>query len=139
MNCIDCNKPTKRNRKLCAGCRWKRTYFDGKYWQVLKRDNHTCQECKTKHQEINKLNVHHKDGDHTNNELKNLETLCIKCHTHKRIFECPDCHRSIHANSASQKRCTECSRIRNNQLNLKRKAQFYQKRNIPWFTKYLTE
>lgn len=29
-----------------------------------------------------KLHLHHKDGDHSNNELENLELLCPNCHSY---------------------------------------------------------
>ena len=50
---------------------------------VLKRDDYTCQECGftcATHQE-----VHHIDGDHNNNEMSNLETLCPYCHGTQHI------------------------------------------------------
>ena len=35
-----------------------------------------------------KLHVHHKDGNHNNNDLKNLMWVCVKCHNtkaHRRL------------------------------------------------------
>lgn len=50
---------------------------------VLKRNNYTCQECGfvcSSHQE-----VHHINGDHNDNRLENLETLCTYCHGTQHI------------------------------------------------------
>lgn len=54
--------------------------------KIRKRDNYTCQECnKTQEQNIKetgrKLEVHHIDGDDTNNVEENLKTLCRSCHS----------------------------------------------------------
>lgn len=56
---------------------------------VRKRDNYTCQDCnKTQVQHLTetnkKLNVHHIDGDDTNNIEENMITLCISCHNKKK-------------------------------------------------------
>ena len=46
------------------------------------RDNHTCQECWKKQEELKKkLCVHHIDYCKTNNSTLNLISLCNKCHT----------------------------------------------------------
>lgn len=57
-----------------------------------KCDNYTCQECGMTQDECKKkynriLDVHHVDGDDTNNILENLITLCRSCHTihHNKI------------------------------------------------------
>jgi hypothetical protein len=60
--------------------------FGGIKTEVLKRDNNRCRACGS----IHRISVHHKDvtGDHkhtkiikTNNDIKNLITLCGSCHT----------------------------------------------------------
>lgn len=52
---------------------------------IRKRDNYTCQECgKTQEQNLKehdrKLDVHHIDGNDTNNIEENMITYCRKCH-----------------------------------------------------------
>ena len=51
---------------------WKK--FD-RYRSELKKD--ICEICGSKH---NRLEIHHIDGDHANNELFNLVTVCPSCH-----------------------------------------------------------
>lgn len=56
---------------------------------IRKRDNYICQECgKTQEQNLKevdrKLEVHHIDGDDTNNVLKNMIALCKSCHSKQK-------------------------------------------------------
>jgi hypothetical protein len=44
-----------------------------------------CSRCGTSI-EVEPFQIHHKDSDHSNNELSNCELLCIKCH-HKTFPE----------------------------------------------------
>lgn len=72
--------------KLSAQKFNNKTNFDGKRFDVLKRDNWECQECGLNNAQSiviygMELNVHHKNKDKTNNDLTNLITLCIKCHS----------------------------------------------------------
>jgi len=50
-------------------------------------DNYKKLVCETEDCIGNNLEVHHKDGDHGNNEHSNLETLCSSCHkkAHYRV------------------------------------------------------
>jgi 5-methylcytosine-specific restriction endonuclease McrA len=53
--------------------------------QVLARDRHTCQMCRTTAAQLEAqgeyLEVHHRDGDSNNNDLSNLQALCrVPCH-----------------------------------------------------------
>lgn len=57
--------------------------------KIRKRDNYICQECRmTQKQNLMKYNrildVHHIDGDDTNNVEENMITLCLGCHLEKR-------------------------------------------------------
>ena len=55
---------------------------------LIKIRGHQCEECKNKEwlgQPIT-LQVHHKDGDRTNNELENLQLLCPNCHSYTDNF-----------------------------------------------------
>jgi len=70
--------------------------FNSKAWkrflkarlEALGRDNCTCVECginEIEHLRKFKrgLEVHHKDKNKRNNGLRNLETLCMSCHSKK--------------------------------------------------------
>ena len=55
---------------------------------VLAIKEHKCEHCGLTHwldQPIS-LQVHHKDGDRKNNELSNLELLCLNCHSQTDTF-----------------------------------------------------
>lgn len=48
---------------------------------IRRRDNFTCQMChKSQKQNNKKLDVHHIDYKKKNNDLKNLISLCRRCH-----------------------------------------------------------
>jgi len=57
-----------------------RTRYGGNQFNVLERDNYTCQICEN----TNQLVIHHKDlsgqSDNPNNDMDNLITLCRRCH-----------------------------------------------------------
>lgn len=44
---------------------------------------HQCEECLLKewNNKLIPLEIHHKDGDHLNNKLDNLQLLCPNCHS----------------------------------------------------------
>lgn len=45
----------------------------------------TCERCGYNKKEI--LNVHHRDRDHGNNDMSNLELLCPNCHTEEHYLK----------------------------------------------------
>jgi len=49
---------------------------------LIKLRSHKCEICKNSKwlDNLIPLEVHHIDGDRTNNELKNLQLLCCNCH-----------------------------------------------------------
>jgi hypothetical protein len=53
----------------------KKRWFGGNWDAVVERDK-GCVKCG----KVVKLHVHHKDRDRTNNDMSNLETLCLWCH-----------------------------------------------------------
>ena len=78
-----------------TGMAWNKNNFDYERFQdgkAMKPDHalraltqlrgHNCERCKLAEWQgvIIPLEVHHKDGDHLNNELENLELLCPNCH-----------------------------------------------------------
>lgn len=56
--------------------RTKRNKYGKHYFQVLERDNFECQNC---HQKTH-LVIHHLNGNHEDNRIENLLTLCHRCH-----------------------------------------------------------
>lgn len=55
------------------------------YDEIRKLDNFKCQICsKMQEEELkdlgHKLSIHHKDSNHYNNEIRNAQTLCSRCH-----------------------------------------------------------
>ena len=78
-----------------TGQAWNKDNFDYsrfKYGNAIKSANalaaivalrgHQCENCKLTNW-LNKpipLEIHHKDGDHLNNDLDNLQLLCPNCH-----------------------------------------------------------
>ncbi len=48
--------------------------------KIRKRDSHKCRHCGKSATKKNRLEVHHRDEDKTNNSDCNLVTLCRRCH-----------------------------------------------------------
>lgn len=46
--------------------------------KIFSRDKHTCQACGWRSERFQE--IHHKDGNHSNHQEENLETLCPLCH-----------------------------------------------------------
>jgi group II intron reverse transcriptase/maturase len=61
---------SERNSKL----------YDGITSKVLKRQNHSCARCGYKMTSEERVNLHHKDGNHQNWKYNNLEALHESCH-----------------------------------------------------------
>lgn len=51
-----------------------------KYREILERNNIDMIHCRMCKEKIDKLNIHHVDGNRRNNKLTNLNVLCIQCH-----------------------------------------------------------
>ncbi len=54
--------------------------YDGATSRVLKRQNHSCARCGLKMTSEERINLHHKDGNHQNWKNNNLEALHESCH-----------------------------------------------------------
>jgi hypothetical protein len=139
--CKYCGKDlvnVKRKVHVCSNCNWKNKYFSGLYWEVLKRDDFFCKCCGIKLDKTKKwqFNVHHINHNPKDNRLENLETLCVRCHTGKRIAICKDCNVSFNAKSAHQNRCVKCAKKRADMLSYKRLAKYWKSRNIVKYNWY---
>jgi 5-methylcytosine-specific restriction endonuclease McrA len=94
--------PRTRHSDAPRRRRYERRYhdehmFSGNRLACLIRDGFRCQECGVYDPDDTVLNVHHRDGNgkgcaRPNNDLSNLVTLCVRCHTRR--------HRRKEANSA---------------------------------------
>lgn len=56
---------------------------------LVKLRGHKCEVCKlsTWLSEKIQLEIHHKDGDRTNNALTNLQLLCPNCHSYTDTYK----------------------------------------------------
>ena len=94
-HCIICGKDLpKFKRKYCSWeCKEKwfnkiapARYWSDLRWRIFKRDNFTCQKCKTKFETDEKLEADHimpvaMGGDMW--DMNNIQTLCDECHVEK--------------------------------------------------------
>lgn len=69
------NQSGDNNNKFKAG-----TGSGRKTWVYEKFRKDSCEYCSATTQDVRRLVVHHRDGDHTNNDPCNLVTLCDTCH-----------------------------------------------------------
>lgn len=69
-------------KKFCTRC-WKMRYRRDYKYKIARID--VCQRCGFIPEDLCQLDVHHMDGDHENNNLTNLITLCANCH---RLYTC---------------------------------------------------
>jgi hypothetical protein len=47
--------------------------------RVINRDNNSCANC-LYNEDIRMLDIHHIDGNHRNNKMENLLSVCVWCH-----------------------------------------------------------
>lgn len=111
--CLNCGKTIKLNRKFCdTKCQqeyifkeyiksWKEGKVNGLSGEyslskrirrfLFEKNNYRCEKCgwgeKNIYTNTLPLEIHHIDGDYTNNKEENLQVLCPNCHslteTHK--------------------------------------------------------
>lgn len=58
---------------------------------LIKERGHKCEKCKNAEWlgELISLEVHHIDGDKTNNSIENLQLLCPNCHSYTDNYRKP--------------------------------------------------
>lgn len=95
--CVKCNKNPQKSRgngkyrSLCSLCDKKEfspqsrrkssiKVVDRKRRPYRKHVKDKCQKCGFIPEHICQLDVDHIDGDHSNNDFGNLQTLCANCH-----------------------------------------------------------
>ena len=66
-----------RGRRGAENGRYKDGTQSTLYRQMIEKDK--CSECG----ETERLAIHHKNGDHVDNHLENLQVLCWPCHNRK--------------------------------------------------------
>lgn len=59
--------------------------YYGKTVELLSRQKHTCTHCKLKFYPGDKVEIHHKDGNHSNWRPKNIEALHRECHQYQTV------------------------------------------------------
>jgi hypothetical protein len=79
-----CGNPTMQHGINANGeVTWKSTCSSCRY-EARKHKKDNCEKCGIS-KEIASLEVDHIDGNRSNNDKKNLQTLCTKCHIEKTI------------------------------------------------------
>lgn len=74
---------TIKYKKFCNKCKKQKAKFNLSYKNSNVFDlriNKTCEKCGFIPEFIGQLDVHHKDCNHKNNNLDNLQILCANCH-----------------------------------------------------------
>lgn len=156
MNCINCGKTliNRQTKYCCQQCqidyqfnqfiiKWQANEEDGikgdyqlsnhirRY--MLEKSQHKCEECGwgkiNPYTKKIPLEIHHKDGDYTNNSEENLQVLCPNCHSLTENYKnanskgrqgrekyynppkknfCIDCNKEIGLNAI---RCNSCNSL----------------------------
>ena len=88
-------KTTGKYRPLCKGCHQKRHGFytsaRGRQPGYTAAKKGFCEACGFVAQHPVQLDVDHIDGDHTNDDPSNWQTLCANCHRLK-TYLAGECH-----------------------------------------------
>lgn len=54
------------------------------YWQRRSKHSWRCPSCGRSRSEVERVDVHHRDGNPRNNDPENLVALCKRCHLEGR-------------------------------------------------------
>ena len=76
--CPDCQRIY--NKTWSKANRDKKNLY-GREYRAVKKDH--CEKCGFKAEHSCQLDVDHVDGNHNNNDISNLMTLCANCHRFK--------------------------------------------------------
>lgn len=107
---------------------------------LIKERGHVCEKCKLPEwlNTIITLEIHHINGDRTNNVLKNLQLLCPNCHSQTENWRKSKCGKSpeikgscIDCNQCIQRNSIRC-RICNFANNKKEKSTRVRMTKIQW-------
>lgn len=82
--CSSCCKRSHRQFKPCKIITYKLRSSIKKYGDYTKEDH--CQACGFIAEQSCQLDVDHINGDHTDNSVCNLQTLCSNCHRLKTYY-----------------------------------------------------
>jgi len=106
-NCKQCNKsfkPNRRDKLFCSKIcyrKWGIKYLghskgdvknqikraEEKRFPYKKHKKDICNTCGFIPKHFSQLDVDHIDGNHLNNNIENLQTLCANCHRLKTALE----------------------------------------------------
>lgn len=85
--CAECGPVTIRRQS--GGVRWRCNEADRDRYRYRKAGNRkpyrrnlgkSCERCGFVPEHPRQMDVHHRDGDHSNDDPANLQTLCANCH-----------------------------------------------------------
>ena len=77
----ECGKPVRSKGRTTTGLRlWDRKCSTCRWSTYTRYKKDHCELCGFIAVHRVQLDVDHIDGDHTNNDVENLQTLCANCH-----------------------------------------------------------
>lgn len=67
-----------------------RTRHKNQYWSEREREEYECPHCGRGFEEVERFEVHHRDGNPLNGDSDNLVALCRECHYREHDREPPE-------------------------------------------------
>lgn len=86
-----CRERTRKNQFLLNN----KNRFGGLRFKVLERDKFSCKKCFKNVSGKKQAVIHHKDHNKSNNTLRNLITLCHRCHAKHHVDDRIRNHKGI--------------------------------------------